>query len=87
MPPPLPAGQDLYETAHERFGKNQFDAQRLENRLPQQNNHCDCGLFLLTFIEFFCYGAPKRVVMGFTSMKHGVCEWVGGGQGSRASPA
>ncbi len=24
--------------------------------VPQQDNHCDCGLFVLAHIEFFIYG-------------------------------
>eukprot|EP00798_Chlamydomonas_sp_ICE-L_P026299 gene26299-17392_t len=28
------------------------------SRLPNQDNHCDCGLFLLSFIEFFCHARP-----------------------------
>lgn len=30
-------------------------------KLPKQDNHCDCGLFLLTFVEFFCHAAPKQL--------------------------
>ncbi len=25
-------------------------------RLPKQDNHCDCGLFLLSYVEFFAAG-------------------------------
>lgn len=27
-------------------------------KFPQQPNHCDCGLFMLTAAEFFVFGAP-----------------------------
>ncbi len=27
-------------------------------KLPSQDNYCDCGLFLLTYVEFFTYGLP-----------------------------
>lgn len=26
--------------------------------LPQQDNHCDCGLYTLAYMEFFCHAAP-----------------------------
>lgn len=25
--------------------------------LPRQDNHCDCGLYLLSYVEFFCHAA------------------------------
>jgi hypothetical protein len=28
--------------------------------LPRQDNHCDCGLFLLTYLEFFVHAAPRE---------------------------
>ena len=29
--------------------------------LPQQDNHCDCGLFLLTYVHYFCHSPPDRI--------------------------
>ena len=29
--------------------------------LPQQDNHCDCGLFLLTYLDYFTYNPPKQL--------------------------
>lgn len=29
--------------------------------LPQQDNHCDCGLFLLTYLEYFCFDPPATI--------------------------
>ena len=33
-------------------------------KLPVQDNHCDCGLFVLAFFEFFLYGLPSMVSLG-----------------------
>lgn len=33
-------------------------------RLPQQDNHCDCGLFVLAYVDFFVAGLPPRVRLG-----------------------
>ena len=29
--------------------------------LPQQDNHCDCGLFLLTYLDYFAYQPPAQL--------------------------
>lgn len=29
--------------------------------LPHQDNGCDCGLFALVYIEFFCYCTPRQI--------------------------
>ena len=29
--------------------------------LPQQDNHCDCGLFLLTYLNYFAYQPPAQL--------------------------
>ncbi len=31
--------------------------------VPQQDNHCDCGLYVLAFVEFFAYANPAAVTM------------------------
>jgi hypothetical protein len=30
-------------------------------KLPMQDNYCDCGLFLLTYVDFFTYSLPKAL--------------------------
>lgn len=30
-------------------------------KLPMQDNHCDCGLFLLTYLDFFTHGLPDNL--------------------------
>jgi hypothetical protein len=39
--------------------------------LPRQDNHCDCGLFLLTYIEYFTYGAPDTIELEAFRSKEG----------------
>ncbi len=41
--------------AERRFDRDTLPYQRV--RVPQQDNHCDCGLFVLAHIEFFLWGA------------------------------
>ena len=31
------------------------------DRVPQQDNHCDCGLYVLAYTEFFCDANPQAV--------------------------
>jgi hypothetical protein len=42
----------------DRFSKTGLPQKRM--RIPQQDNGCDCGLFLLTFIERFVCGCRRR---------------------------
>ena len=47
----------------ENGGRGSFDTVHIRlfhSHLPQQDNHCDCGLFLLTYTEFFCHAQPRR---------------------------
>ena len=30
-------------------------------KLPQQDNYCDCGLFLLAYIDYFTAGKPRAL--------------------------
>ena len=30
-------------------------------KVPQQDNYCDCGLFLLAFIDYFTAGMPRSL--------------------------
>lgn len=31
------------------------------SHLPRQDNYCDCGLFMLTYMHFFSFAAPLRL--------------------------
>jgi hypothetical protein len=51
-------------------GRGGEDAKRSFNampaakpKLPQQDNHCDCGLFLLAYLAYFVAGLPARVAL------------------------
>ncbi len=37
-----------------------FELQAKKVKLPMQDNHCDCGLFLLTYLDFFTYALPNN---------------------------
>ncbi len=32
-------------------------------QLLMQDNHCDCGLFLLCSVQFFCHANPQRLTV------------------------
>ncbi|BDA46428.1 probable Sentrin-specific protease 7 at N-terminal half [Coccomyxa sp. Obi] len=38
-------------------------------KLPMQDNHCDCGLFLLTYLDFFTQGLPASFRLTIHSKK------------------
>eukprot|EP00877_Chromochloris_zofingiensis_P014687 jgi/Chrzof1/9472/Cz04g04110.t1 len=42
------------------FDKNNMKHFKVK-AVPKQDNHCDCGLFLLTYLEFFVYAAPEAI--------------------------
>lgn len=42
-------------------GRQEVWASYTLHQLPQQDNHCDCGLFLLAYTEFFCHAAPHAI--------------------------
>ncbi len=50
------------------------------SRLPKQDNHCDCGLFLLCYVEFFCHAQPRAIlwehIKGMTSGAPGERPWL-----------
>lgn len=50
--------------AHPDAPRREFTAESVKgcrpSFVPTQDNHCDCGLFLLTFLEFFTYAAPHQ---------------------------
>lgn len=41
------------------------------SHLPKQDNYCDCGLFTLTYIHFFTYGAPEAFKFGMDLQRMG----------------
>lgn len=45
--------------------KNDPQFIQLRLHVPRQNNYCDCGLFVLTFMEFFCHDAPDVMPRAF----------------------
>ncbi|KXZ45867.1 hypothetical protein GPECTOR_50g661 [Gonium pectorale] len=51
------------ERADPTFELKLMPGLRLTERLPMQDNHTDCGLFLLAYVDFFTAGNPERVVM------------------------
>jgi Ulp1 family protease len=57
-------------------------------KVPVQDNHCDCGLFVLTYLEYFVAGLPealnKAAVEAANRKKdpwQGVFRGGGGGEG------
>jgi hypothetical protein len=32
--------------------------------LPSQNNTCDCALFVLLYVQFFCHAHPSQLAVG-----------------------
>ena len=34
---------------------------RVHKKIPVQDNHCDCGLFLLTYLEYFVAARPTAI--------------------------
>lgn len=48
---------------HRDFEAAGFPQARLEKPwfLPKQDNYCDCGLFLLAYMQFFVYSLPKEI--------------------------
>ncbi|KTW29757.1 hypothetical protein T552_00964 [Pneumocystis carinii B80] len=53
----------LYEEAKDKLGLelNKADIAGIHANVPQQSNHCDCGLFLLHYVEQFL-NDPDRVL-------------------------
>lgn len=44
-----------------RFDKSTLRGIRMTDELPRQDNHVDCGLFLLSYLEFFAVGNPSAI--------------------------
>lgn len=43
------------------FNKGTLSGFRMTDELPRQDNHVDCGLFLLSYLEFFAVGNPSAI--------------------------
>lgn len=55
----LAAGRTVPEV---RFTVATLPGLSMAARLPKQDNHSDCGLFLLTYMDFFAAANPRCVV-------------------------
>jgi hypothetical protein len=42
-------------------GLQDLPHQRLCKNIPVQDNHCDCGLFVLTYLEYFVHALPPAL--------------------------
>jgi hypothetical protein len=52
----------FWASAHSGDAHRDFNVLcRKINKLPMQDNHCDCGLFLLTYVDFFTHGLPAAI--------------------------
>ena len=49
----------VWAVAHPEVPQRSLDVAAKKLQLPQQDNFCDCGLFLLTYAEFFTH-SPAR---------------------------
>ncbi|KAG2502197.1 hypothetical protein HYH03_000684 [Edaphochlamys debaryana] len=52
-----------------QFAGESLPGIRIMSRLPKQNNHHDCGLFLLSYIHFFTAGNPRFIVREGTNAR------------------
>lgn len=53
--------------------------------LPTQDNHCDCGLFVLCFVMFFCHANPRELDFGvLEALNNAKGETRGGGMSVHA---
>lgn len=43
---------------HPEVAQRSLDIAHKRVPLPLQDNHCDCGLFLLTYAEYFTHSLP-----------------------------
>ena len=48
---------------HPGEAKPSFNLPCAKLPLPRQDNHCDCGLFLLAYLHYFCAGLPQRMTL------------------------
>ncbi len=51
----------MWATAHLDAPPRAFELQAKKVKLPMQDNYCDCGLFLLTYVDFFTHGLPASL--------------------------
>ncbi|KAJ9522797.1 hypothetical protein QJQ45_019785, partial [Haematococcus lacustris] len=62
---PRPSTARAWAEAHPDAASPSFNKEQCPcaccKGLPQQDNHCDCGLFLLSYIDFFCHADPAYI--------------------------
>ena len=51
----------VWAVAHPEVPQRSLDVAAKKLQLPQQDNFCDCGLFLLTYAEFFTHSLPGHI--------------------------
>lgn len=51
----------VWAVAHPEVPQRILDVAAKKLQLPQQDNFCDCGLFLLTYAEFFTHSLPDHI--------------------------
>ena len=51
----------VWAVAHPEVPQRSLDVTAKKLQLPQQDNFCDCGLFLLTYAEFFTHSLPDHI--------------------------
>ena len=47
--------------AHPDAPQRSLDITAKKLQLPQQDNYCDCGLFLLAYADFFTHSLPAHI--------------------------
>ncbi|GLC56667.1 hypothetical protein PLESTB_001132700 [Pleodorina starrii] len=63
------AGQ---EPPRVHFGVDTLHGLSMAARLPKQDNHTDCGLFLLSYMDFFVAASPRCIVLNGASKANNV---------------
>ena len=51
----------VWAVGHPEVPQRVLDVAAKKLQLPQQDNFCDCGLFLLTYAEFFTHSLPAHI--------------------------
>ena len=54
--------------------QNFTPAQASQQLFPVQDNSCDCGLFLLAYMDFFTHSLPEDISKANLKEQHGVFE-------------
>lgn len=51
----------LWALRHPETPQRSLDIGHKRLNLPQQDNYCDCGLFLLTYADYFTHSLPEVI--------------------------